>query len=142
MAVVEVPVGRGKYNVSCQNGQEETIKAIAKKLNERTNRMALSIGRADNEILLLMTALTLENEVAELHKQLKEGVAIEGNKEKASNSNSKIPDQEGEDNVLESSQNFYSKEQVEKYFKSTEDLFSSILNQIEKLANNVEDSTI
>lgn len=128
MAVVEVPVGRGKYNVSCQDGQEETIKTIAKKLNERTNRMSLSIGRADNEILLLMTALTLENEVVELHKQLKESVINKNENKKEGDS--------------KSNENLYAREQVEKYFQSAEDLFSSILSQIEKLANNVDNSTI
>lgn len=126
MAVVEVPVGRGKYNVSCRDGEEGTIKAIAKKLNERTNRMALAIGRADNEILLLMTALTLESELEDLKEKLISSVS--------------------EPNRIEAqeikTESVYSQEDVEKYINETEKLLTEIVKNIEGLANKVDSDKI
>lgn len=63
MAEVEIAIGKSKYKIQCQESEKEKLVATAAKLNERVNRLSFSFRNLDEKTLLVITALTLEEEV-------------------------------------------------------------------------------
>lgn len=62
--IVEIPVGKSRYKITCQEGEQEKIMQLAEKLNHRVNQMAFSIKNADEKTLLVIAALTLQEELS------------------------------------------------------------------------------
>ena len=52
---------------------------LAARLNKRVNEVALSVGRADDQKLLMLTALTMEGFIEELEESQKSSVSGEVN---------------------------------------------------------------
>lgn len=63
MPILNLAIGKSKYTVDCVEGEEDKIINLAKKLNERVNNLALSIRTADEKTILMLCALTVEEEL-------------------------------------------------------------------------------
>lgn len=61
MAIIEIAVGRSKYKIDCPENQKTKLLHLAAKLDERIKKSNLQ--NIDERTLLLITALTLEDEL-------------------------------------------------------------------------------
>ncbi|MBU6140781.1 MAG: cell division protein ZapA [Proteobacteria bacterium] len=57
---VEIKIGNSLYKIACAKKEEERLKNLAKHLNHRMNELKKSLKITDEKILLVMTALALE----------------------------------------------------------------------------------
>jgi cell division protein ZapA (FtsZ GTPase activity inhibitor) len=79
MPILNLAIGRSKYVVDCFEGEEDKIINLAKKLNERVNKLSLAIRTADEKTILMLCALMAEEELetAKSHKGILEKQAPE-----------------------------------------------------------------
>lgn len=63
MTEIEISVGRSKYKIACPELEKERLIEIAARLNERVNKMSLSLRNVDEKTLLVIAALTIEEEL-------------------------------------------------------------------------------
>ena len=63
MSILSLAIGKSKYTVDCVDGEEDKIINLAKKLNERVNHLSLAIRTADEKTILMLCALTAEEEL-------------------------------------------------------------------------------
>lgn len=68
MPTVNVSIRGNIYQVACDAGQEAHLEQIASTLNKRLNLLASTLGTASDSMLLVMTALMMEDELTELKK--------------------------------------------------------------------------
>lgn len=65
MAVVNINILGNNYQIACDDGQEDRLKSLASKFNNRLNNLSKAHrNRANANLLLVMAALTLEDEVS------------------------------------------------------------------------------
>lgn len=64
--MIEIEVGKSRYKIRCRPEEQDRLFALAKKLNERVNQIALSSREGEERTLLIMLALLLEDELEEL----------------------------------------------------------------------------
>jgi cell division protein ZapA (FtsZ GTPase activity inhibitor) len=60
---VEIKIGKKLYNLACADDEKEKILKLAERLNQRLQELAKSLKIADEKMLLVMAALTLEEEL-------------------------------------------------------------------------------
>jgi cell division protein ZapA len=73
MPVIDVIIRDNVHKIACNDGEEKELNALAASLNKRVSKLASSFAKANDMQLLLLTALTLEDELNEfkkLHQQL------------------------------------------------------------------------
>ncbi len=75
MALVGVTVNGRSYQVSCDDGQEERVKALAEYLDERVAEFAAGVGQVGEARLLLMAALTIASDLTDAETRIE---ALEG----------------------------------------------------------------
>ena len=63
MSILSLAIGKSKYTVDCIDGEEDKIINLSKKLNERVNNLSLAIRTADEKTILMLCALTAEEEL-------------------------------------------------------------------------------
>lgn len=67
--IVELPVGRSRYKITCAEGEEKKLLSLAARINKRVNDLSLTFRNADEKTLLLIAALdmqeALENSIAD-----------------------------------------------------------------------------
>lgn len=63
MSVISVCIGKTKYQIDCEAGEEEKIETLANRLNERVNRLSLAIRNADEKTILMFCGVMLEEEL-------------------------------------------------------------------------------
>ena len=63
MAEVEIAIGKSKYKIQCQDSEKDKLIATAEKLNERVNNLSFSFRHIDEKTLLVISALTMEEEL-------------------------------------------------------------------------------
>ena len=63
MSILSLAIGKSKYTVDCVDGEEDKIINLSKKLNERVNNLSLAIRTADEKTILMLCALTAEEEL-------------------------------------------------------------------------------
>ncbi|MBP7710489.1 MAG: cell division protein ZapA [Rickettsiales bacterium] len=61
--MIELPIGKSNYQISCKQSEQEKLSHLAEKLNKRLNRLGSKIQDADEQTLLAVTALMLEGEL-------------------------------------------------------------------------------
>lgn len=61
--IVELPIGKSNYQISCKASEKERLSYLAEKLNKRINRLSSQTKNADDSTLLAITALMLEDEL-------------------------------------------------------------------------------
>lgn len=63
MPSLELYIGRSKYTVDCEDSQKEKITSLARRLNERVNKLSLKIRGADEKTILMLCAINIEEEL-------------------------------------------------------------------------------
>lgn len=77
MGEVAVTLNKRRYRLSCGDGEEARLMALAGYVQARLEKLASEFGNAGEERLLLMTALLITDELFELRESLGEAVATE-----------------------------------------------------------------
>lgn len=63
MPLLNLAIGKSKYVINCEKGEEDKVLELAAKLNERVNNMSLSLRGADEKTILMLSALAIEDEL-------------------------------------------------------------------------------
>jgi cell division protein ZapA len=66
MPILNLAIGQSKYTINCENGEEDKVLNLAKKINERVNNLSLAMRGADEKTVLMLCALTVEEELSDL----------------------------------------------------------------------------
>ena len=65
MGQVAIAINGRRYNVNCDDGEEDRLRLLAAGLDRRVRALAASVGQVGENRLLLLTCLLLEDELAE-----------------------------------------------------------------------------
>jgi len=63
MAIIEIAVGRLKYKIDCPANEHVKLVHLANKLDERIKKSFGNLQNIDEKTVLVMTALTIEDEL-------------------------------------------------------------------------------
>lgn len=63
MAIIEIAIGRGKYKIDCPENEQAKLQYLANKLDERVKKILPNFSGIDERTLLVISALTLEDEL-------------------------------------------------------------------------------
>ncbi len=63
MALIEIAVGRLKYKIDCPENEHEKLRYLADKLDKRIRKLFPNFQNIDEKTLLIMTALTIEDDL-------------------------------------------------------------------------------
>ncbi len=63
MSSLEIYIGKSRYMINCQEDEEEKIKKLASKLNERVNALHLKMRDGDEKTILMLSSLMIEAEL-------------------------------------------------------------------------------
>ena len=72
MANVNIIFNGKEFLLSCEDGQEDHLKELSEKLNERFNKLKLSLGNIGENKLLLITSISLIDEYYEAKNNINE----------------------------------------------------------------------
>lgn len=61
--IIEIPVGKSRYKITCEEAEKEKLFHLAERLNQRVNRLSTSLRNADEKTLLVIAGLMLEEEL-------------------------------------------------------------------------------
>ena len=61
--ILEIPVGKSRYKITCEETEQERLELLGKKLNKRVNELSQQMKYTDEKTLLVITALMLEEEL-------------------------------------------------------------------------------
>ncbi len=75
MAQIDILVNERAYKVACQDGQEERLLRLAAHLDREALALARDLGQIGEARLLLLTALTVCDELFEVRAKLAEAEA-------------------------------------------------------------------
>ena len=70
MANVNIIFNGKEFLLSCEDGQEDHLKELSEKLNEKFNKLKLSLGNIGENKLLLITSISLIDEYYEAKNNL------------------------------------------------------------------------
>ena len=70
MAQVGVAINGRTYQIACDDGQEEHLKALAAYVDKRVAELIAAVGQVGDMRLLVMTALILADEMSEMADDL------------------------------------------------------------------------
>lgn len=70
MPDISIMVNGRAYRVTCGDGEEERLTALAAEVDHRVNHLARQIGQANESQMLLLTALLLTDELYDSREQL------------------------------------------------------------------------
>jgi cell division protein ZapA len=77
MARADISVNGRAYAIQCDDGQESHVTRLAKYLDQKVAGLVASVGQAGDSMLLVMAALVIADEYAELlSQQGKSGVEV------------------------------------------------------------------
>jgi cell division protein ZapA (FtsZ GTPase activity inhibitor) len=112
MSIINLAIGRSKYQIDCADGEEEKINKLAARLNERINKLTLNLRGADEKTILMLCAIMIEEEAENLKKKVDKN--YNGDDE-----NAKLINEE-------------------ELYKSIAENMENIADYIEKLANKIK----
>jgi cell division protein ZapA len=78
MSQITLTVNNRSYAITCEPGQERHVQHLAMELDRRAAAMARDIGQVGEARLLLLTALTILDELAHAQSRTAEPSAREG----------------------------------------------------------------
>ena len=70
MAIVTLAISGKNFQIACNDGEEERLKSAANTLSSRIDNLKGSNVKANSELLLIMCALSLQDEVVTLRDKL------------------------------------------------------------------------
>jgi cell division protein ZapA (FtsZ GTPase activity inhibitor) len=56
---IEIPIGKSRYKINCEEGQKEKLRRLAERLNKRVNSLSLEMKNVDEKTLLAISALPI-----------------------------------------------------------------------------------
>jgi cell division protein ZapA len=68
MAHVSVNVNGRRYDIGCDDGQEDDVLRLASELDRRVRGMAATVGQVGDARLLVMVGLLMAHELEQLHR--------------------------------------------------------------------------
>lgn len=68
MAQVSVTIAGRAYRMACEDGQEPHLEALARHLDQRIGEMRTAFGEIGDQRLIVMAAIAIADEMAELKK--------------------------------------------------------------------------
>jgi cell division protein ZapA len=71
MAQVSVTINGRRFNMACEDGQEEHLLALAREFDERIGGLRSKFGEIGDTRLTVMAALTVADELAEISVRVK-----------------------------------------------------------------------
>ena len=105
MPLVNVLINGHAYTLSCDDGEEEHLREIAKFLDTRVQELVSTVGQVGDSRLLLMAALLISDELGEamtrLEKRDKEIAALKKADKAAGKQNSPSADEDALAETLE-----------------------------------------
>ncbi len=60
---IEIPIGKSRYKINCEEGQKEKLLRLAERLNKRVISLSLEMKNVDEKTLLAISALMIEEEL-------------------------------------------------------------------------------
>ncbi len=72
MAHVNVTINGRQYRMACEDGQEQHLTKLAKNLDERIQELRGKFGQIGDARLIVMAALTIADDLAEMHKRVRQ----------------------------------------------------------------------
>lgn len=69
VATVSIVVVGRTYEISCDEGQEDDVRALAAEVDRRAAGLLRAVGQVGDARLLVMVGLTMADEIAELRRQ-------------------------------------------------------------------------
>ncbi len=72
MAHVNVTINGRQYRMACEDGQEQHLTRLAKNLDERIQELRGKFGQIGDARLIVMAALTIADDLAEMHKRVRQ----------------------------------------------------------------------
>lgn len=70
MSDLTLTVNKLNYRVACEAGQEDRVRALAKKLDDKVGELVHAVGHVGEQQLLMMAGLMLADETEDLAHQL------------------------------------------------------------------------
>lgn len=71
MSTVPVYINGREFQLACDDGQEELLVALSQEVDDRVRSLARSLPNANESMLLLLTALTLADELSDERRILR-----------------------------------------------------------------------
>lgn len=72
MAIVHIRVGNREYDVACDDGQEDHLRLLADDIDERVRSLMFNMGGSvGDNLALLLTSLTIADELVESKKEIR-----------------------------------------------------------------------
>ena len=78
MSQITVTVNNRSYAITCEPGQERHVQSLTSELDRRVAALARDLGQVGEARLLLLTALTILDELAEAESRAPDPAAREG----------------------------------------------------------------
>lgn len=72
MALVNVTVNNRLYEVGCDDGEEDQVRRLSQVLDRRVRELAALVGQVGEARLMLMTALTLADDLEQAQRDVAE----------------------------------------------------------------------
>ena len=72
MTQITIIINRQRYRLSCDEGEEGRITQLADFVSKQIHELKQSVGAIGNERLLVMTALTMADELWDAKKEIRE----------------------------------------------------------------------
>jgi Uncharacterized protein conserved in bacteria len=92
MGIVTLNVNGRRYDVSCDDGEEERLRGLGTALDRRVRKLVASLGQVGEARLLLLTCLLLEDEVTEVRASVASGGPVDGHGEPAQTAETLAPE--------------------------------------------------
>tara|TARA_B100000029_G_scaffold356905_1_gene349740 strand:+ start:181 stop:633 length:453 start_codon:yes stop_codon:yes gene_type:complete len=142
MANVNIKFNNKDYLLSCDDGQEESLKELANHLDLKYNELKKSLGNIGESKLLLITSIQMVDDYFDLFKKVKntksdfQKLSIKFNELKSLAINYKKEKDEEIERLKNELNSF--KELAEKSKSSYEEILDKTTKSIEKFIENVE----
>ncbi|MFT6077128.1 MAG: cell division protein ZapA (FtsZ GTPase activity inhibitor) [Myxococcota bacterium] len=121
MPTLNLSIGKSKYTINCDIGEEQKIEDFAKKLNERVNNLSLALRGADEKTILMLCALNCEADLDNVVNS--QGIFKENNPDLD-------PEEVNEEKIGEEEINNMIEERLAKHIENTTEYISQLTNRI------------
>jgi cell division protein ZapA len=69
MSIVNISIRNCSYQIACNDGEEEKLMNLATSLSDRVDKLSTNHAKSNDSLLLVIAALTVENDLEELRKK-------------------------------------------------------------------------
>ena len=79
MPKIKLTIGNRPYEIACNDGEEDRISLLAANLNTRVEGISKSLGQASEGMVLVVTALMMEDEIRTLQSGQNTSITLQDN---------------------------------------------------------------